>query len=338
MSDSIDDGQDTSGHSPAVRRLPIRTLEDLLHLIGKGPFEVAQLGPGPLYGPVVAARLGPARLTCGTTLTSMRGWGEIPKGFVSAIVVLGLEGEACFDGIPLEPDMLIVQHPGSAFEGGAAGHYSYAALEVPAEAFAEHAESVAGGEPQVFEGRSATAYRLPPEDAARAKCLASELATLAQREADDPASRPLTVDLDRMYEAWMAVVAAATTGETLTDDPPHSGFDRHRAFRRAEEYLRSHLMDPVYMVELCKAAGASERSLQYVFRERVGMSPMAYLRVLRLHRLREDLRRVDGGARGRVVRGAVRWNLGHLGRAASDYRGLFGETPSETLTRAVSSG
>jgi len=84
------------------------------------------------------------------------------------------------------------------------------------------------------------------------------------------------------------------------------------------------------VVDICAALGVSERTLQYSFREYVGMSPTAYLRMRRLNCVRttlaaEDPRQIT------VTQVAMRFGFLHLGRFSGDYKRLFGETPSETL-------
>ncbi len=80
--------------------------------------------------------------------------------------------------------------------------------------------------------------------------------------------------------------------------------------------------------ELAALTGTTVRSLQLGFAEHVGLSPMAYLREVRLQRVREDL---TAGRGGTVAEVAHRWGFRHLGRFAASYRQRYGETPSETL-------
>jgi len=84
--------------------------------------------------------------------------------------------------------------------------------------------------------------------------------------------------------------------------------------------------------DLCRAAGASERTLRYAFVERYGVPPKAYLKAVRLHGVRRELRSADLHAL-RVTDTANRWGFWHMGDFAADYRRLFGELPSKTLAR-----
>ncbi|MEU8614039.1 AraC family transcriptional regulator [Actinoplanes sp. NPDC048791] len=82
--------------------------------------------------------------------------------------------------------------------------------------------------------------------------------------------------------------------------------------------------------DLARTAGVSVRSLQEGFHRHTGMSPMTYLRRLRLAKAHEDLLRPDSGGRT-VTEIAYRWGFLHLGRFAAAYRAQYGHSPSQTL-------
>jgi AraC family ethanolamine operon transcriptional activator len=104
--------------------------------------------------------------------------------------------------------------------------------------------------------------------------------------------------------------------------------ERLRLARRVDEYLRAHRWRPVSISELCAATGARERTLHVACREHLGLPPSAYLRVLRLHGARRDLRAL--GPATTVTDTATRWGFFHFGEFAAAYRRLFGEPPSQT--------
>lgn len=111
--------------------------------------------------------------------------------------------------------------------------------------------------------------------------------------------------------------------------------ERRRALqigRAARTFVDDRLDEDVLptIVDICLALGVSERTLQYAFRDYVGMSPVAYLRVCRLNRVRAELASADT-ASTTVTQVAMRFGFLHLGRFAGDYRRLFGVAPSETL-------
>jgi len=105
---------------------------------------------------------------------------------------------------------------------------------------------------------------------------------------------------------------------------------RRRVVDKAREYLLSHRDGPVSVADLCAVTAVSRRTLQYCFREVLGVRPVYYLRALRLAGVRRELK-ACGTRRTSVGDVAARWGFWHLSHFAADYRKMFGELPSETL-------
>ena len=84
--------------------------------------------------------------------------------------------------------------------------------------------------------------------------------------------------------------------------------------------------------DLCVAGNISRRALELSFRERLGISPSAFLKRMRLYQAYRDLTAATGVERtvGDVMDTV---GLSHVGRFAQEYRTLFGELPSQTLAQ-----
>jgi transcriptional regulator GlxA family with amidase domain len=128
------------------------------------------------------------------------------------------------------------------------------------------------------------------------------------------------------------LLAALDTTTTLHTRSHQSRQSRNHIVRLAEEYALEHIEDRLYVTDLCVATGVSERTLQYAFQEVMGMSPVAYLTRLRLHRVRKALRMETYGSTT-VSAQALRWGFWHFGDFSHAYKDFFGELPSETLRR-----
>lgn len=99
--------------------------------------------------------------------------------------------------------------------------------------------------------------------------------------------------------------------------------------RRVERYIVDNVGRPISLDELVEISGVSARALFDGFRRFRGCSPMAYLRSVRLDRVREDLRQAEEGAT--VTSIACKWGFYQFGRFAGQYKQAYGELPSETL-------
>ena len=99
---------------------------------------------------------------------------------------------------------------------------------------------------------------------------------------------------------------------------------------RSEKFLSANSDRTLHLAEICAATGAAERTLRYCCEEHLGMGPVRYLWLRRLHLARVALIRADP-AITTVAEIATRFEFWQLGRFAVSYRGLFGESPSATL-------
>lgn len=109
---------------------------------------------------------------------------------------------------------------------------------------------------------------------------------------------------------------------------PHP--QRIRGTQRVIDYLQVHADQLPDMQTLCKVAHLSERSLEYGFKEYLGVTPISYLRIVRLNGARLELLQKNH-QQNKVADIAFNWGFLELGRFAREYKQLFQELPSQTL-------
>lgn len=95
-------------------------------------------------------------------------------------------------------------------------------------------------------------------------------------------------------------------------------------------FIDEHADDELTPEVLARIGCVSVRTLHAAFAEQLGESPMAYVRRIRLSRVRAELLRSDP-LTVRVTDVAVRWGFFHQSRFAQQYRDEFNELPSATL-------
>ena len=112
-----------------------------------------------------------------------------------------------------------------------------------------------------------------------------------------------------------------------------AGAQRHEVIvRRFEEFLEANPNTPLYMPEICAAVGAAERTIRAACEDHLGMGPIRYLGLRRMHLVHRALLRADSSM-ATVTQIATDHGFWELGRFAVAYRTLFGEPPSATLRR-----
>src|SRR5262245_47598844 len=128
-----------------------------------------------------------------------------------------------------------------------------------------------------------------------------------------------------------AMIACLTEGKPVEMT---SGGRHHAAIvARFEEFLAANHHRALYLTDICNAVGASERTLRASCREHLGMGPVRYLWLRRMHLTHRALILATPEA-ATVTEIATEHGFWELGRLSIEYRALFGETPSASLRRA----
>ncbi len=105
-----------------------------------------------------------------------------------------------------------------------------------------------------------------------------------------------------------------------------------RYVKVAVDYMQAYPEQPITIEILSAVSAVSGRTLFAGFEKFLGLSPMRYLRDIRLERVRQDL--LVPGQPHSVTEIATRWGFFQLGRLAAEYRRRYSETPRETLVRS----
>lgn len=162
---------------------------------------------------------------------------------------------------------------------------------------------------------------------------------------------PLPDDMKRLREALGSVLSLAGEGEKqrvadavepvkealaagLASSVEESGYPEPRrrdfVFKSVLKYMMGNLDTISSVKDLCEAGNVSERTLLYIFRDRLDVTPKEFLQACKLRQVRQDI--LSGQAQS-VTDAATRWGFWHMGQFAADYRRQFGELPSVTLKR-----
>jgi AraC-like DNA-binding protein len=135
---------------------------------------------------------------------------------------------------------------------------------------------------------------------------------------------------NRLWHTVLTTILLATNHQYRDALERASAPSRPITVKRAIDAMEAHPELPHSVHDLAAYAEVGVRALQEGFRRHVGMSPMAYLRRVRLARVHDDLR-TAAPRTVTVAAVARRWGFAHLGRFAREYRLRYGVSASETL-------
>ncbi|MCH7548032.1 MAG: helix-turn-helix domain-containing protein [Candidatus Krumholzibacteriota bacterium] len=233
------------------------------------------------------------------------------------------------DPVKLRPELLMVAQPGSEGEFVVEGGYESLACMLPLAVFT--AQLGARGQLDEFQ----TPRTLELREPSAGSC--SRLFELGKHLTDAAEQDPNLLEGSERARAGAQVDLIETLLEIVcsTENPQLTARDRTRRdyseiVKQAQERALRDLDERCYVGDLCEASGVSERTLQYAFQSIMEMTPMAYLRQLRLHRARRALREAAPDSTT-VTAVALDWGFSHFGEFSRAYKDCFSELPSETL-------
>ena len=142
----------------------------------------------------------------------------------------------------------------------------------------------------------------------------------------------LCVSCRKDVEDWQHILRSLNQWASVADHEPITWEQANALVRRARiDTTRRRLDIGVDKMLVAAAIGVSQRVLEMGFKEMLGISPQKFLRWRRMNSLRRDLRSASPEM-GTVTDIVSRWGFKELGRTAVEYKQLFGESPSRTLS------
>jgi AraC-like DNA-binding protein len=231
-----------------------------------------------------------------------------------------------FSGLELSPDEIIVIGYGTASHHRTSAACQWGAISLTLE------DLVAAGQAIIGRELAAPSFthriRPPPALFARLLSLHEAAGHLAKTAPDILAHSEIARALEQaLVHAMVLCISGGEAAETS------SAHHRHAVImRRLEEVLDANSDRTLYAAELCAAAGTSARTLRICCQEHLGMSPIRYLWLRRMHFAHRALRMADPAA-ATVTEIATNYGFWELGRFSVAYRSLFGESPSASLRR-----
>jgi AraC-like DNA-binding protein len=228
-------------------------------------------------------------------------------------------------GLPVTPtDILVYGH--DVVHQRSESDFQYGTMSLPTDHISSYCRTIIGHDLPA-ERRSAI-VRPHPALMSRLKRLHKIVEQLAH---DIPDLLDLTA-VRRSLEEQLIHVMVRCLAEGAGGRITNRDFRHSAIISKFEDFLAAHPDRPLYLTEICAGIGVAERTLRGACEEHLGMGPIRFLTLRRMHLVRRTLLGADA-ARTNVTRVVTEHGFWELGRFSVAYRTLFGESPSETLRR-----
>jgi len=253
-----------------------------------------------------------------------------PDSLIFIVPYAKFADRVIFDGQEVQPYDFAVLPPSSHFTAATFGSHRWMSISLPTRLFGEVAAQVTKSNLEWIEKEKwlvSTPRRL-------AERLATEAVNAATLSGEGP---PLEhqhhgggIEIS-LLNSLIAAIAGANNKVSLSDDTAKSS---RKIMSRALEYARLHKWQALHVNDLALAADVTDRTLHRSFRQQLDIGPARYLKLRQLNVVRRALRGKLASPK-KVLDVMSDHGVSEFGRFATEYRTLFGESPSETMRLAA---
>jgi AraC family transcriptional regulator, ethanolamine operon transcriptional activator len=297
--------------------------------------DAVQLQPMALRARRVIVRLEAAAVVFHSTNLRLRTRTSVREGLL-AYVTFGPNAKGTVNGLPVRPGLMLAAEPGAEARFVADADWQSITFLLAPQDIRTHLTA----------RRREGEFRLPhgvetlQVNAERVRRLFEWGKRLVDTAARQPAlfnegkNERLAAEVE-LLETLLATLGVADDFEPTRGDRTRQA--QSLIVKIAEDYALSQIGDRLcgghlYVSDLCRVAAVSERTLEYAFKEVMGLTPMTYLIQLRLHRVRQAL--LAATQRSTTVSAeALNWGFWHFGEFSRAYKECFDELPPDTLRR-----
>ena len=273
-------------HSPAVRVTEITDPASAGAGVELIDLDAMQLESQPLRARRVIVHLEAATVVFHASNLRLRTSTSVHKGLL-AYVAFGPQARGTVNGVPVRPGMMLAAAPESKARFVVEAGWESITFLLPPEEIAAHwmarrwerALCAAGGGD--IAGQRSMACGLFDWGKRLVETAVEQPALFNEREEERAAAQV------ELIENLLATLRQA--GDFAPSRGDQTRWSRSDIVKRVEEYALAQTSASVYVSDLCRVAGVSERTLEYAFKEIMGLTPVAYLTRLRLHRDRKAL-------------------------------------------------
>jgi AraC family ethanolamine operon transcriptional activator len=285
-----------------------------------------QLTPGRFSGSITELWLDGLQVFCETTSHTVRQTCEVWPGSWWFGIPLHQGASVRIGGAAFAGDSIAVRPGGAEFELLTPNRFQILGIVVQQKELTEYIHATEGIEPPSVLS-SQELLHTQPEMRSRAQWL---LRQILDEVAATPELMLHAASRNAIRNSVMQMLTELCRPFMLMQPEDTALSSRHALVSKIREQLLDHHDAAISIPDICRNFFVSRRTLQNAFQQVVGMSPGAYLRVLRLNGVRRALRD-SASPFTSVQEAACEWGFWHLSQFSCDYKRMFGELPSESL-------
>lgn len=241
-----------------------------------------------------------------------------------------IEGDATWGLLPVRPHSLITLDKNAELIFRTSNISEITAAVIPAQRLEEYAAQVEWADLRKLMSNVKPVELISPEIANRLLASLTEGMRFMSEIGD-------ATDVQQMWRYFEDdLMAACLQALMQANESPSHSYD-HRIHRyivnRVRESTIASYGYPLTIGELCTSLRISRRTLNHAFARVLGITPVEYMRNVRLHRVRAELQWSPNQVKS-IAGVATKWGFWHMSLFSRYYRELFGECPIETLERS----
>ena len=307
---------------PVLQSLELFDPDALSEAVQSSSFEHVQLEHGCFHAQLKHIDLGSLKIDSGCYTRKVIARGEFPSDTVILGCVLDSREEGSINGYRFRQNDIVIFPDGAELDYIQPAATTWCAVQLPVNLLAEIGCTE----------RTPNRIKVLPGNLHLAQLMGyfvnTQISDFSASVTKPSQLHPFT-DED-LLEQIKQVLDVYSSEDSISRRP--SLHNRMAVIRQFERKVRERIDTVLRIPELCTELGVTNRVLEYLFKEEIGMTPKQYSNLLRLHAARQEL--VQRNAENLTIKQIAQcYGISHLGRFSAAYLRQFGELPSETLRR-----
>jgi AraC-like DNA-binding protein len=245
------------------------------------------------------------------------GHAHVPHDFVVAMVITAAPRAVLWNGADVEPGMVLLYGPGAHHTAVSPVGLEFVYVTHKVRPIEERARM--GRVPEILPAGTVTVTCMKDDW----KSIAAEMRDLGEHAGPDHSRTGASQHVEALIDR-LARKDPTVTSKRLA---------KSRLIVAECIALADHRGTRVTIADLMASTAASPRRIRQAFGDAYSLSPMRYLQLRLLSNARDLLSTGRAGC-GTVTRVASDLGVTHMGRFSARYRDVYGETPSETASKA----